>query len=79
MCFSILWFFQLIAFLIILAGIWAIIQLLLPYLGIVNGTIVQVLKIILGVIVALFVLWLIYDLIVCAMSMGGFGSFGRRG
>jgi hypothetical protein len=79
MCFSILWFFQLIAFLIILAGIWAIIQLLLPYLGIVNGTIVQILKIILGVIVALFVLWLIYDLIVCAMSMGGFGGFGRRG
>jgi hypothetical protein len=70
MCFSLLWFFQIIAFIIVVCGVWALIQLLLPLLGIINGTVIQALKIILGVIVALFVLWLIYDLLVCALGSG---------
>ena len=77
MCFSLLWIFTLIAQIICICAVIAIAKLLIPWLlaliGISLGPLPQIINIIIGVIVALWVLWLIYDLIVCFMGAGHLG------
>jgi hypothetical protein len=75
MCFSMEWLEQLLVWCVIVGAIvailrlvvpWAVAQLGLPLVG-------QVLNIILYAIICIIVIWIIFALISCLMSMGGGG------
>lgn len=78
-CFSALWFFTLLAWLIGICAVVAIFRLLLPFvlgwLGVAGGLVAQVLNIILVAVVLIILVWFCYDLLTCA---GGIGLPGRR-
>lgn len=69
MCFSSGLLYEALRYLIILAAVVAILRLLLPYvlnmLGVAGGIIMQVINIVIGAAVALFVLWLCWQLLGC--------------
>ncbi len=73
MCFSLLWLFQLLVWLVVIGALVAVIRLVLPwalsFFGEVSGLVVGVLKIIIGAVILIAVIWLIYDVITCV----GFG------
>lgn len=73
MCFSLAWFEALLIWLIIVCGIVAIFRLVLPvvlgWLGIAGGLVMQVLNIILVVIVLCMLVYFAFDLISCAGSI----------
>lgn len=79
MCFSLLWFVTLLVWIVVICGVIAIFRLVLPivlgWLGIAGGIVMQVLNIILAVIVIVTLIWFAYDLLTCAT--GGIGL--RRG
>jgi hypothetical protein len=69
MCFSLGWLEQFLVWVVIVCAIVAIIQLLLPYVltfaGAAGAIIVAVLRIVLWAAVAIFLIYLCFDLISC--------------
>jgi hypothetical protein len=75
-CFSILWLEQLIVWIIIIAAVVAIINLLIPWLTQITGLDIlgQALRIILWAVVAIAVVIVIFGLLSCLL--GGAGGLG---
>jgi len=77
MCFSIGWFLQLLLFLIIICAVVALVRIwLLPLLAPIDGRLVATINVIIGVVVAIIVIYILFDLISCAL---GGGVLLRRG
>ena len=68
MCFSVLWFVQLIIEIAFVVALIMIAQIWLPGLIGWDPRIVATIRIIIGFIVFCIVVWLLYDLFVCAFS-----------
>jgi hypothetical protein len=75
MCFSAIWLVQTLVWLVVICVIVAILHLLVPrilaWMGIDGSLIVQVIRIVIGAIVLIALIWFLYDLYVC-------GTGGRR-
>lgn len=73
MCFSLAWIEQLCVWLIVVAALVAIINLLVPYLtGLIGLPIVaQIIKIVLWAVVAIMCVYIIFGLISCLLGSGG--------
>lgn len=75
MCFSLAWFEQLLIWLVVVAGVVALLKLLLPIvlpaLGVAGATVMQAINIVVWVIVCIFLIWFVFDLISCLIGMGG--------
>lgn len=74
MCFSLAWFVSLLIWIVIVCGVVAVFRLVLPvvlgWLGIAGGLVMQVLNILLAVVVIVTLILFLYDLVSCAG--GGF-------
>lgn len=70
MCFSAAWFVSLLIWVIVICAVVAIFRLLLPivlgWLGVAGGVVMQVLNIILIAFVLIVLVWFCYDLLTCA-------------
>ena len=75
MCFTAVWFEQLLIWLVIIGAVVAVVRLLLPMalaqLGPPGGTILAVLNILLYAFVAIVVIYIAFDLIECLLGGGG--------
>lgn len=74
MCFSLGWLEQVFIWLIVVGAIVALIKLCLPWvltnIGAPGGTIIAAIKIVLWAIVAIFVVYFIFDLVSCLLGGG---------
>lgn len=74
MCFSLYWFVSLLVWVVVLCGVVAIFRLVLPlvlgWLGVAGGVVMQVLNIILAVVVIVTLIWFCFDLISCVGNVG---------
>lgn len=71
-CFSMQFWEQVCIFIVIVIGLWSIVQLLLPYLlQFLPAIVVQIIRIIIWVVIAIFVIILIFGLLQCLLSAGG--------
>ena len=75
-CFSLGWLEQLLVWCVIIGAVWAIISLLLPLISAgpfqwVLDLLVQILKIIVYAIIAIFIIYIAFDLISCLVSISG--------
>ena len=79
MCFSIEWFLHLLIVLIVVCAVIAIMRIwVFPMLGSTDPRIVQTINIIIWVIVAIFLIYICFDLLECAFGGGlGFTGPGR--
>jgi hypothetical protein len=82
MCFSLLWFRDLLIWLVVLAAVVAILQLFVPWvlaqLNINAGPIMQILRIVVWAVVIIAVIYFVFALLSCLMgSGGGFPLFPR--
>lgn len=79
MCFSLAWVEQLCIYLIFVIGIIAIIRLLVPWalaqLGGGGGIIAGIINIVLWMVVAIFVVYLVFALLACVVGGGGLPLF----
>lgn len=83
MCFSLGWWQNLFVWLVIVAAIVAILQILLPYIlkkirpsGEVSegiGILTQIARIVIWAVIVIFVIYVAFALISCLLSMGGGG------
>jgi len=75
MCFSLEWVEQLLIWLVIVGAIVAILRLLIPwalsFFGFNPGPIMQIINIVIGAIVVIFVIYFVFAMIACLSSMGG--------
>lgn len=74
-CFSLPFLRDLLVWLVVVGGIVLILRLIIPALmGLFNvpagGTVIQVLNIVCGIIVGVFVIYLVFDLLQCALGGG---------
>lgn len=77
MCFSLDWIGHVIIVLIVIAAVVAIAKIwLLPLLSGLDGRVVQTVNILIGVVVACIVIWLVVEVLSCAL---GGGLFLRHG
>ena len=69
MCFDIVWFEQILIWLIIIGAIVALFKLLIPLvlsnLGVAGGTVMAAINIIMWAIICIFLVYFIFDLIGC--------------
>jgi hypothetical protein len=74
MCFSAAWFVNLLIWLIVICAVVAVFRLVLPivlgWLGVAGGVVMQVLNIILIAFVLIVLVWFCYDLLTCAGGAG---------
>ena len=74
MCFSAAWFVNLLIWLIVICAVVAIFRLVLPivlnWLGVAGGVVMQVLNIILIAFVLIVLVWFAWDLLMCAGGPG---------
>ncbi len=74
MCFSLAWLIQVLVWLVVICAVVAIFRLVLPivlgWLGVAGGVVMQVLNIILIAFVIIVMLYFAYDLISCAGAIG---------
>jgi hypothetical protein len=82
MCFSLAWLFSLLVWVVIVATVVAILWILIPWLlsalggtDPTGGRVTQILRLIIGAIVLIAIIWFVYDLIMC---FGGFPRIGPR-
>jgi hypothetical protein len=82
MCFSLGWLQQLLIWIVIVGAVVAVLQLFVPWVisqsGVFGGAInviLQVIKIIVWAIVAIFVIYVVFDLLSC--FLGHSGGFPR--
>ena len=84
MCFSMDWLLHLFVLLIIIGAVVALVRLLLPlvigWMGAPGAIILQAINIVMWAVVAIFVVYIVFELISCLLSGGGgFGlAFPRR-
>ena len=75
MCFSLQFFEQLLIWCVIIGAIFALVRLLLPMataqMGPPGGVILSVLNIILYAVIAIFVIYICFELISCLVGSGG--------
>lgn len=75
MCFSLGWIEQLLIWVVIIVALFSILKLVIPFflskLGAEGGLVVQVLSIVLWAFIAIAVIYIIFALIACLLSMGG--------
>lgn len=74
MCFTLAWIEQLLIDFVIICAVVAIIRLLVPYLltligGSPGGLIARIIYIVLWVVIAIFVIYIIFGLLGCIMHM----------
>ncbi len=84
MCFSIEWIEHLFVLLIIIGAVVALVRLLLPlvlgWMGSPGGIILQAINIVMWAFIAIFCVYIIFELISCLLSGGGgFGLAFPRG
>jgi hypothetical protein len=82
MCFSLLWLFQILVWLVVVCGIIAILRIIVPwaleFLGTaIDGRVMRIINIIIAVVIIVALLWFIYDLISCVAL--GFPRGNRLG
>ena len=78
-CFSLAWIEQLCIWIVIVAAIWAIIQLLLPYVTqFMPAIVVQIIRIVLWAVVAIICIYIIFGLISCLLGGAGLMHFPAR-
>jgi hypothetical protein len=71
-CFSLGFWEQVCIFIVIVIGLWSLIQLLLPYaLQFLPGIVVQIIRIVVWVIIAIIIIKIIFDLLGCLLGAGG--------
>ncbi len=74
MCFSLMWLVQILIWIVVICAIIAIFRLVLPivlsWLGVAGGVVMQVLNILLIAFVIIVMLYFAYDLITCAGAIG---------
>jgi hypothetical protein len=71
-CFSLAFWEQVCIFIVIVIGLWSLIQLLLPYLlQFLPAIVVQIIRIVIWVIIAIIVIMIIFGLLQCLLSAGG--------
>jgi hypothetical protein len=77
MCFSLAWLAQFLVWLVILGAVIAIVKLLVPWLTTFIGVPIlgQIAMIVLYAIVAIIVIYIVFDLLSCLLGFGG--SFPR--
>jgi hypothetical protein len=78
-CFSLEWLAHILIVLIVIGAVVAIFRIwVLPMLGTWDGRIVQTVNILIGVIVACIVIWMVVEVLSCALGGGlGMGRLGR--
>lgn len=80
MCFSALWFRDLLIWIVIVAAVVALLKLLLPWLfarlgqGWDVSVLMRAIDIFVWAIIAIFVIYVIFALIACLAGGGGFGG-----
>jgi hypothetical protein len=80
MCFTIGWFVQLLIWLVILTVVITLLRIwVLPMLGSVDPRIPATINLLIWAVVIIFVIYLVADLLMCAMGGGGFGLPHYRG
>lgn len=71
-CFNLLWLEALLIWLIVIGAVFAIIRVVVPLivgpLGVFASTVVQILNIVLWVVVAIAVVYLVFDLLGCVIG-----------
>jgi hypothetical protein len=81
MCFSLLWFEQLLIYLVIICAAIAIIKLLIPFvlsqLGAGGNVIAGAINIVMWAVIAIFVIYICFGLISCLLG-GGFTLIPHR-
>jgi hypothetical protein len=71
-CFSLAFWEQVCILIVIVIGLWSLIQLLLPYvLQFLPGIVVAIIRIVLWVIVAIIIIKIVFDLLSCLLGAGG--------
>ena len=79
MCFSLLWFRDLLIWIVIVVAIVAILRLVLPWLfaqlGVDAGIIMAIINVFVWAVVALFVIYVAFALISCLLGGGGLPLF----
>lgn len=74
MCFSIGWLVQILIWLVILSVVVALLRIwVLPLLATTDPRIPATINIIIWAIVVIFVIYVVADLLLCAIGGGGFG------
>ena len=75
MCFSLQWVEQILIWLVVVGCVVALLRLLLPWIlgmfGVGGGILMQAINIVIGAIIAVFVIVIIFDLISCLLGSGG--------
>lgn len=68
-CFTLGWLVSVLVWLVVVCAVVAIARLLLPYvlgwLGVAGDLVMRIINIILAAIVIIFVIYLVYDLVMC--------------
>jgi hypothetical protein len=80
MCFSLQWLGSVLVWLVVICAVVAIIQVLVPWVLSIAGwspsaPVLQILRIIVGAVIIIVVIWFVIDLISC---IGGFPSLRMR-
>lgn len=74
-CFSLAWLEQILIWAVIVAAVFAILKLIVPYilgmLGVAGGIIAQAINIVLWAVIAIFVIYIVFGLLSCLLG-GGF-------
>ena len=71
-CFSIAWFVQVLIFLVVICAVIAILRIwVFPMLATADARIPQTINILIWVVVCIFVIYVVADLLMCALG-GGF-------
>jgi len=71
-CFSLAWAMQLCIAIVIIIGVWSIIQLLLPYAAqFLPGVVIEIIRIVFWVVLAIAIIIFIFGLISCLVGVGG--------
>lgn len=82
MCFSLGWIEQLLIWLVIIVAVVALLRLVVPWvlgmLGVDGGIIMQAINIVVWAVIAIAVIYFVFAMISCLLSMGGLPLLPHR-